>query len=540
MRALRSIRRSRAHVGERVLTGIGAAALVVLLTLSGLTAPLDRGLFDRLAGARHAQGEQQVVVVAIDAPSVSQLGPWPWSRRELANLVDRLTAAGTRAIGLDLLLAQPSLYDPEGDALLTQAIRRNGAVVLPVMADLPAPPQPATALLPAPSLAEAAAALGHVEVSTDPDGMPRQLDLHAGLGTPRWPAFSLVLESLATHGTALPARHARHRAVATSDARPETWSGTETVLLAYPRGGGIEHVPAAGVLDGRIGAERLAGRVAIVGRTDDAPVGEVTVPGMAHQLAPVDIQANAVARLLEDRAIWPIPILAQVSLAVVLVCLPLLLLGLPGMHTLWVPMGLAVALVGLLCWALLLAGAWFPPMAALLVLMIGVVTGVVSSWLRMRRQSRLDPGTGTANRAWFDTRLERDVRTARRRGRPLSLLLVEARGPGPQLPGQRGELALPLAAALRLRLRRPGDLIARLDAGRFAALLPDTGADTATALATALMVDLEGRPGRPGPAARGNGLRMGLATLHAEDARGSDLLLRATRDLVAARDPLAP
>jgi hypothetical protein len=32
---------------------------------------------------------------------------------------------------------------------------------------------------------------------------------------------------------------------------------------------------------------------------------------------------------------------------------------------------------------------------------------------------------------------------------------------------------------------------------------------------------------------------MGLASLQPEDARGADLLLRATRDLVTVRDPIA-
>jgi hypothetical protein len=61
----------------------------------------------------------------------------------------------------------------------------------------------------------------------------------------------------------------------------------------------------------------------------------------------------------------------------------------------------------------------------------------------------------------------------------------------------------------------------------------------AALVATALQADLEGRPGRPGPATAGQALRMGLASLQAEDLQGSDLLLRATRDLVAVREPFA-
>ncbi|TMN17161.1 CHASE2 domain-containing protein, partial [Pseudoxanthomonas sp. X-1] len=176
----------RAGIGARLLTALGAAALVVLLAVSQITAPLDAALFDTLAAQRARPADARVVVVAIDADSERQFGPWPWPRRELAALLDRLSAAGTRAVGLQLLLAQPSLFDPHGDALLAQAIARNGAVVLPVVPDLPAAPQPATALLPDPGLARAAAALGHVDVMGDRDGVARRLPLRAGLGNAGW------------------------------------------------------------------------------------------------------------------------------------------------------------------------------------------------------------------------------------------------------------------------------------------------------------------------------------------------------------------
>ena len=93
--------------------------------------------------------------------------------------------------------------------------------------------------------------------------------------------------------------------------------------------------------------------------------------------------------------------------------------------------------------------------------------------------------------------------------------------------------------ALRLRAQGPHDLAARLDAGRFAALLGGAQAHVAALVATALQADLEGRPGRAGPATAGQPLRMGLASLQAEDLQGADLLLRATRDLVAVREPFA-
>ena len=49
----------------------------------------------------------EIVIVAIDERSLSELGRWPWPRARLADLVDKLTAAGAAAIGFDLVFDQP-------------------------------------------------------------------------------------------------------------------------------------------------------------------------------------------------------------------------------------------------------------------------------------------------------------------------------------------------------------------------------------------------------------------------------------------------
>ncbi|MFZ5470867.1 MAG: CHASE2 domain-containing protein [Myxococcota bacterium] len=50
-----------------------------------------------------------VVVVAIDEKSVQRLGLWPWSRATMAELVEKLNAAGAKAIGLDMIFTDESV-----------------------------------------------------------------------------------------------------------------------------------------------------------------------------------------------------------------------------------------------------------------------------------------------------------------------------------------------------------------------------------------------------------------------------------------------
>ena len=54
----------------------------------------------------------QVVIVAIDEPSLKREGRWPWPRTRLAQLVDKLTESGAAAIGLDLLFPEKDIYVP--------------------------------------------------------------------------------------------------------------------------------------------------------------------------------------------------------------------------------------------------------------------------------------------------------------------------------------------------------------------------------------------------------------------------------------------
>ncbi|MEZ5825858.1 MAG: CHASE2 domain-containing protein [Geminicoccaceae bacterium] len=57
--------------------------------------------------------EVQVVVVEIDEESLRREGQWPWPRAKLAQLVDRIAAAGARMIGIDMIFAETDRHSPE-------------------------------------------------------------------------------------------------------------------------------------------------------------------------------------------------------------------------------------------------------------------------------------------------------------------------------------------------------------------------------------------------------------------------------------------
>jgi diguanylate cyclase (GGDEF)-like protein/PAS domain S-box-containing protein len=98
--------------------------------LAGTQGVLQRALIDARFNwfPRPAGGD--IVLVAIDSPSIEKMGVWPWSRQHHAEMIDRLGAAGASDIVLDVDFSSPST--PQADQALVDALKRaGGSVVLP-------------------------------------------------------------------------------------------------------------------------------------------------------------------------------------------------------------------------------------------------------------------------------------------------------------------------------------------------------------------------------------------------------------------------
>lgn len=510
------------RIQARALTALGVIALVALLVLSGATARADAWLYDAFSRLVAPAANPRIVVVAIDQPSLAELGQWPWSRRVHAKLIDRLTAAGARGIALDVLLTEPALYDPEGDALLARALDRNGRTVLPVFAESADGANATIELPPIPEFAAAAAALGHVDPAPDRDGASRGMYLHAGLGAPRWPALMLALHD--PHGGALSGLQDFEGSEASP---PQNWVRDGYRLLPFVRpADGFRRFSYADVLAGRVAGEELRDRWVLVG-VDAAGMGDtVAVPGRRDGLAGVYYQANALNALASGAVIAPLGRGARIALSALLAILPLLLLGLPGLQRIWHVLAIAAAATLLLSLALLtLAGYWFPPLPTLLVLALGLALWQRKRVRKSRRLAQTDPLTGLANRSLFDEALKHELLATRHNGLPLSLLLVDA-DRFRQFVAAHGEdsgnAAMRLLAdTLRNRARRPRDLVARVGGDEFAVLLPETSAHAAAAIATTLHVDLAGLSGkREGglPADARLTVSIGIHTVSRDDA----------------------
>ena len=106
-------------------------AIVSGLFLSGNLAFLENEYTDLRFAAAKRPATGNVVLVEIDANSISEIGVWPWPRRHYATIIDRLFEAGAQRIAFDIDFSARS--SSEEDALMADAIANaGGRVILPV------------------------------------------------------------------------------------------------------------------------------------------------------------------------------------------------------------------------------------------------------------------------------------------------------------------------------------------------------------------------------------------------------------------------
>lgn len=202
--ATTSRRRKAAIAGLIVLLAWG---LSLGLDLAGVLKPYSLKTLDLLfRAAPLPPASPEVVVVTVDQPDLDffqkQGVSWPWPRQLYAPILEFCRRAGARAVIFDILYTETSVYGPEDDQRLAQAMAASGEVVLPVFLSReakepgprteevlakaglpfqgPLPPGLTTyqgVTPPIAPLLKAATGLGNVECGPDPDGIYRRVPL---------------------------------------------------------------------------------------------------------------------------------------------------------------------------------------------------------------------------------------------------------------------------------------------------------------------------------------------------------------------------
>ena len=399
------LHRLRKSVWNRVVTVFLLALLLGLLAGFGHSADYFRIPRLRLSDEFFPRGDtdQRVMVVGVDDLAVELIPEqWPFPRPVQAELARRLLEAGAEVVAFDVVFDLPE----PGDDVFASTIRGK-PVILSADANLQDPIGPGRAyraprglLLPAQPLRDSAADIGVVHVSPDGDGVVRAVPLIVETATEDVPTLGLAAYMLAeglegpivqrpfgieVGGRAIPTEEGKLLRINFSEALSPGESMREAA---------IPFISAGEVLRDGAPAD-VDGKIVLIGATAEllqdfrqSPVAKenLGLPG-------VFLHANALNTLLTEQYVeeasttetvgWVVFLVASIGL---LSWLTPLKFGatLPG-----------VLLVGWLLWSMarfeagVLPDLVYPPLAALLALMAGLVLRYLTEGKERRRVSAL-------------------------------------------------------------------------------------------------------------------------------------------------------
>lgn len=336
---------------------MGSLLIPIAFFLHSLSPLLsDNYLYDAWLSWREKPPSSDILIVAIDEPSLQALGRWPWPRSVHAQLIDQLQASGAKSIVLDILLVEPS----QEDALLAESLRGHGEVYLPMalLAEQQTAAGLKSILLPPRQLLQSAKAVGHTNIATDVDGVVRRVLLSTSRNGQDWPQLMMLL--------------ARTNQVEQL-----------TQPVRIPFRGGAGHYPTVSyndVLMGYVPASLLADRTVLVGMTALGLGDRYNVSLLSAGLMPgVEIHAHLLDAIHNETLIREM----DSWLSTVLSGIPILILMFLAW---WLRFRYLLLIVLLLCCSVLAFSLvalsfqwWWPPSASLMALGIASIVIVWQS-----------------------------------------------------------------------------------------------------------------------------------------------------------------
>ncbi len=392
--------------------GIGLALLLLFLLHGagwlrlGLVQQLEHWSYDhRLLSTMPGGVDDRIVIVDIDEKSLAEVGRWPWSRNQVARMMDLLFERYQAAVvGFDVVFAEPDsssglrelealargalsrdaefrkvLAQSRGrldyDALLASRIKNRPVVLGYYFANDSGGKSRTSGALPPPVLGKdafrggitsipvkngyganipvlqkAAGVGGHFNPDPDQDGVTRRVPMLQQFGDNYYESLSLaVLRGMFGQPDIVPGFPERAGTMLewlqVADLKIPVDSSA-TALIPY-RGyqGSFPYISAADILKGRVRKEALEGAIVLIGTTAPGLMDLRSTP-VSAVYAGVEIHANMIAGILDNK-IMHAPSYAQgAELASLLLGGLLLIFSLPFLGPLW-SLGLALLIMAI-------------------------------------------------------------------------------------------------------------------------------------------------------------------------------------------------
>src|SRR3984957_9027002 len=257
------------------------------------------------------QTARPVVIVDIDEDSLKTIGQWPWPRTTVAELVTRITQLGAIAIGFDVIFAEPDRMSPaiaeqsfrgidadirakldslpSNDDVFADAIKHSRVVVGQVGGPTPTPrtqadmaeqtgfairgPDPAPYLVTFPGLLRnvpaieaAAAGRGLFSINPETDGIIRRVPVIMETQGALVPSLTMEMLRFVSHAGAILVRvnEAGIQSVAVPGLQVPTDRNGQ-FWVHFNKHDPSRYVSAKDVLQGNVPADRLRGRLVLIG-----------------------------------------------------------------------------------------------------------------------------------------------------------------------------------------------------------------------------------------------------------------------------------
>ncbi len=310
--------RIRPRLIQCLAAGLAATGLALALWGAGWLGTWEGRAWDMRARllSRWDRPHPDIRLILVDQASLDwgrEVGnwPWPWPREVQAAIVDYCRRAGARAVAMDILYTEPSVYGVADDAALAAALAAHGATVGAVFlgreaggvgqwpAEIPVPdfrlktesdgagvPPAAVftrATLPIPEIAAGFRYLSNVQMAPDPDGVYRRLRPFGVFDGHPLPALGLAVFLAGAEAGAPSAEAGTPSAGAGA---PSAGAGTPSAGVAAPSSG--------------VGAHSAGG--------DAHPVEARLAPGLlriGQRRIPLDAGGEAIARYRGPASVYP-------------------------------------------------------------------------------------------------------------------------------------------------------------------------------------------------------------------------------------------
>jgi HD-GYP domain-containing protein (c-di-GMP phosphodiesterase class II)/CHASE2 domain-containing sensor protein len=277
------------------LITLAGIILIFFTDYVGLFEGINAYIYDlsfRIRGSH--KPSENIIIAAIDEKTLGQLGRWPIRRTHYIPLLEGMHQSAV--IGFDVIFAERT----EDDALLADAIRKQGKVILPVYID-----RGLNKIGPLPSLSPFKT--GHIHIEQGVDNVVREVFHTLHLQDMPLPSLTSAMYETVTR-TAIQRR--KPQAKAPEKAAAGTVLQADPMKINYYGGPGtFQQISALDIINGKCPPAFFKGKIVLVGLTAPGIVDMVSTPFSQHrnQMSGVEVHAAILNNLLDGNAIRDVP-----------------------------------------------------------------------------------------------------------------------------------------------------------------------------------------------------------------------------------------